>query len=64
MRNAVFVKTMQIIRRNINIKLVTVKERGNHLVSKLNYHTTKWFSENVSPKEIENTELFINKSIY
>ena len=41
MRNAVFVKTMQIIRRNINIKLVTVKERGNHLVSKLNYHTAK-----------------------
>ena len=41
MRNAVFVKTMQIIRRNVNIKLVTVKERGNHLVSKLNYHTTK-----------------------
>ena len=46
MNNAVFGKTMENVRKHRDIKLVTADKRGNQLVSKPNYHTTKCFSEN------------------
>ena len=47
MTNSVFGKTMENVRNHTNIKLVTTNERRNKLVSELNYHTTKYFSENL-----------------
>ena len=47
MNNAVIGKTMEIVRKHRNTKLVTTDERRNQLSSELNYHTTKYFSENL-----------------
>ena len=40
--NAVFGKTMENVRKHRNIKLVTRQRRSNYLVSKPNYHATKF----------------------
>ena len=45
MNNSVFGKTMENVRKHRDIKLVTTDKRRNQLVSKPNYHATKWFSE-------------------
>ena len=47
MNNAVFGKRMVNIRKHRDIKLVTTDKRRNQLFSEPNYHTTKWFSENL-----------------
>ena len=46
MNNAVLGKTMENMRKNSDIKLVTTERRRNYLVSEPNYHTTKFFTEN------------------
>ena len=45
--NSVFGKTMENVRKHRDIKLVTTNEKRNKLVSEPNYHTTKYFSENL-----------------
>ena len=49
MNNAVFGKTMENVKKKIyrNIKLVKTERTRNYLVSKPNYHTTKFFTENL-----------------
>ena len=47
MNNAVFGKTMETVRKHRDIKLVTTDKRRNRLASETNYHTTKYFSENL-----------------
>ena len=47
MNNSKFGKTMENVRNHRDIKLVTTDKRRNRLVSEPNYHTIKWFSENV-----------------
>ena len=44
MNNSVFGKTMENVRKNRDIKLVTTDEKNNRLVSEPNYHATKSFS--------------------
>ena len=51
--NSVFGKTMANVRKNRDIKLVTADKRRNQLVLEPNYHTTKWFSEDLLVKEIK-----------
>ena len=51
--NAVFGKTIENVRKRRDIKLVTTNKRRRYLVSEPNYHTTKWFSENVLAIEIK-----------
>ena len=51
MNNAVFGKTMENVAKSRDIKLVTTSKRRNQLASEPDYHTTKYFSENLS--EIE-----------
>ena len=43
MNNAVFGKTMENVRKQRDIKLVTTGKRRNQLASEPNYHTTKYF---------------------
>ena len=51
MNNAVFGKTMENVIKHRNVKLAT-RERGrNYLVSEPNYHTTKFFTENLLARE-------------
>ena len=47
MNNAVFGKTMENVRKHIDINLVPTEKRRNQLASEPNYHTTKYFSENL-----------------
>ena len=64
MNNAVFGKTMENVRKHRDIKLVTTGERRNQLVSEPNYHTTKWFSENILAIEMKKTKVKMNNPVY
>ena len=44
---------MENVRRHRNIKLVTTERTRNNLVSEPNYHTTKFFTENLLAIEIK-----------
>ena len=63
MNNAVFVKTMQTVRKHRDIKLVTTERRRNYLVSEPNYHTTNFFTENLLAIEMKKTERLMNKPV-
>ena len=62
--NAIFRKTMENMRKHINIKLVTTEGRRNYLVSEPNYHTWKFFTETLLSIEMRKTQIVINKSVY
>ena len=64
MNNAVFGKTMDNVRKHRDIKLLTADRRKNYLVSETNYHTKKFFTENLLALEIKNTQPLINKLVY
>ena len=51
--NAVFGKTMENVRKHRYIKLVTTERRRNYLVLEPNYHTKKFFTENMLVIEIK-----------
>ena len=60
MNNSVFVKTIENKRKHRDIKLVTTDKRRNQLVSEPNYHTTKWFSENLLAIEMKKIKRCLN----
>ena len=64
MNNSVFGKTMENVRNHRDIKLATTDERRNELVSEPNYHTTKYFSENLLAIEMRKTKIKMNKPLY
>ena len=53
--NSAFGKIMENVRKHRDIKLVTTEKIRNYLVSEPNYHTTKFFSENLL--EMKNTQI-------
>ena len=55
---------MENVRKHRDIKLVTTDKRRNQLVSEPNYHTTKWFSENLLAIEMKKAKVKINKPVY
>ena len=55
---------MENVRKHKDIKLVTTDERRSQLVSEHNYHTTKYFSENLMAIEMKKTKVKMNKPIY
>ena len=57
MNNAVYGKTMENLRKHRDIKLVNDDTKRNKLVSEPNYHTTKWFSENLLAIEMKKTSV-------
>ena len=59
--NAVFGKIMENVRKHRNIKLVTTEKGRNYLVSEPNYHTVKFFTENLLAAEMRKT---MNKPVY
>ena len=64
MNNSAFGKTMKNVRNHRDIKLVTTEKQRRKLVSKLNYHTTKKFSENLLDIEMKKTKVKMNKPAY
>ena len=64
MNNSVFGKTMENERKHRDIKLVNNDTKRNKLVSEPNYHTTKWFSENLLAIEMKKTVIKANKPIH
>ena len=64
MNNSVFGKTMENVRKQKDIKLVTTEEKRVKLVSKPNYHATKQFPENSLAIEMNKTKVKMNKPVY
>ena len=64
MNNAVFGKTMENVRKHRDIKLVTTDKGRKQLVSEPNYHTRKWFSENLLAIEMRKTKVEMNQPLY
>ena len=64
MNNSVFGKTMENIRKNRDIKLVTTDKKRSKLVSEPNYHTINYISEDLSITEMNKTKVKVNKPIY
>ena len=64
MNNAIFGKTMENVRKHGDIKLVTTERRRKYLVSEPNYHTAKFFTENLLAIEMRTTQILMNKSSY
>ena len=59
-----FAETMEYVRKHRNIKLVTAERKRNYLVSDSNYHTTKFFTENLLAIEMRKTQILMNKPVY
>ena len=55
---------MENVRKHRDIKLVTTDKRRNQFVSEPNYHTTKWFSENLLAIEMKKIKVKMNKPAY
>ena len=47
MNNAVFGKTIENVRQHRDITLVAAESRRNYSLTKPNYNTTKFFTENL-----------------
>ena len=56
-------KTMRIVRKHRDIKVVTTEIRRNYLVSEPNYHATHFFTENWFAIEMKKTEILMNKPV-
>ena len=63
MKNVVFGETIKNVRKHRDIKLVATERRMNYLVSEPNYHTKKFFTENLLAIEIKETGILINKLV-
>ena len=59
-----FGKTIENMRKHRQIKTVTAERRRNYLVSESNYHTTKFFTENLLAIEMRKTQILMNKPVY
>ena len=65
MNNSAFRKNNGNVKKHRDIKLVTTDKRRNQLASEPNYHTVKYFSENLMGKEMKKKKKGkINKPIY
>ena len=63
--NVVFVKkTMENVRKRRYIKLVKTDKKRNPLGSEPNYHTTRYFSEDLLAIEMRKTEVKMNKPVH
>ena len=64
MNNAGFRKAMENMRKSRNIKLATTERRRNYLISEPNYHTKKFFTEDLLATEMRKTQILMNKPVY
>ena len=64
MNNSVFGKTMENVRNHRDIKLITTDKRRKRLVSELNYHSHKNFSELLMAIEMKKTRVKMVNPLY
>ena len=64
MNNAIFGKTMEIIRKHRDIKLVATDKKRSKLVSEPNYYTMNYISKDLSIIEMNKTKVKMNKPVY
>ena len=64
MNNAVFENTMESVKKHRDIRLVTTDKRRNQLVPEPNYHTIKYFSEDLLATEMKRGKVKKNKPVY
>ena len=61
--DAFFGKTVENERKHRDIRLVATERNRNYLVSEPNYHTTKFFTENLLAIEMKKTEILMNTPV-
>ena len=64
MKNAVFGKTMENVRKQRDIKLLKTERRRLYLLSEPNFYTAKFFTEYLLAIEMKKTEIVMNKPFY
>ena len=64
MNNSVFGKTMENIRKRIDIKLVMTAGQARKHINKPNYTGRKTFSDNLIAIHMGKTEIYMNKPVY
>ena len=52
------------MRKHRDIKLVITERRKKYLISKPNYHTTKFFTEKILAIERKKTQILMSKPVY
>ena len=57
-------KLWKNVRKHRNINVVTIERRRNYLVSEPNYHSKKFFTENLLAIEMRKTQILMNKLVY
>ena len=64
MNDSVFGITMENARKHRDIRLVTTGKKRSKLVSEPNYHSTKYFPENLLAMEMKKIKIKIKKPVY
>ncbi|VDI80335.1 Hypothetical predicted protein [Mytilus galloprovincialis] len=64
MNNSLFGKTIENIRKRVNVKLLTSGKQALKLVAKPNYDRRVIFSENLTAIHMKKTKLIFNKPVY
>ena len=64
MNDAVLGKTIENVRKHRNIELAITETKRNCLVSGINYHTTKFFRENLLAMQMKKTQILMSKPVY
>ena len=65
MNNSSFGKTTENVKIIlVTTELATTEKRRNYLVSQLNYHSTKLFTETLLAIEMRKTQIFISITVY
>ena len=64
MNNAVFGKTMENIRKRVDVRLVTIEKQAMNLIAKPNFDRRVVFSEHLVAAHMSKTKIEFDKPIY
>ena len=64
MNNSILGKSMENLQKHRDINLVTTERRRNYLMSESNYHTRKFFQENLLAREMKKRQMLMNGLVY
>ena len=64
MNNSVFGKTMENLRKRVNVKLVNDKVKLSKLVAQPSFDAFRIFSEDLAAVNMKKTKLYLNRPIY